>query len=48
MGSRRLFWVRMHDVQDGLGVKNMSDLVRREIHGIFKTKNPTKRSNQEI
>ena len=47
MGSRRLFWVRMHDVQDGLGVKNMSDLVRREIHGI-KTKNPTKRSNQEI
>ena len=25
-----------------LGVQNMSDLVRREIHGNFVTKNPTK------
>ena len=32
----------MNDVQNGLGVKNMSDLVRKEIHGIFETKNPTK------
>ena len=42
VGNRRLFWVRMHDVQERLGVKNMSDLVRKEIHGIFETKNPTK------
>ena len=38
----------MHDVQDGLGIKNISDLVRKEIHGIFEIKDPTKRSNQKI
>ena len=32
----------MHDVQEGLGVKNMSDLVRKKIHGIFETKYHTK------
>ena len=42
MGNRRLFWVRINDVQDGLGIKNISDLVRKEIHGIFETKSPTK------
>ena len=42
VGNRELSWVRMHDVQERLGVKNMSDLVRKEIHGIFETKNPTK------
>ena len=31
----------MIDVQNGLGEKNISDLVRKEIHGIFETKNPT-------
>ena len=40
--NRELFWVRMINVQKGSGVKNMSDLVRKEIHGIFETKNPTK------
>ena len=30
VGNRRLFWVRMHDVQEGLCVKNMADLVRKE------------------
>ena len=42
IGNKKLFWVKMNDVQNGLGVKNMSDLVRKEIHGIFQTKNPTK------
>ena len=42
MGNRILFWVRMHDVQDGLGVEDISDLIRKEIHEIFETKNPTK------
>ena len=32
----------MIDVQERLGVKDMSDLVREEIHGIFTTKNPKK------
>ena len=40
--NRRLFCVIMRDVQEGLGVKNISDLVRKEIHGIFEAKTPTK------
>ena len=32
----------MYDVQEGIGVKNMSDLVRKEIRSIFRTKNPTR------
>ena len=42
IGNRGLFWVRMIDVQEVLRVKNMSDLVRKEIRGIFETNNPTK------
>ena len=33
----------MNDVHDGLGVKNISDLVSKEIHGIYGTKNSTKK-----
>ena len=32
----------MRDVQDGLGIKNISDLVRKEIQGIFEDKHPKK------
>ena len=32
----------MKNVQDGLGVKNMSDLIFKEIYGIYETKNLTK------
>ena len=42
VSSKKIFWVRMYDVQEGIGVKNMSDLVRKEIRSIFRTKNPTK------
>ena len=42
ISNRRLFWVRMYDVQEGLGIKNISDLVRKGIHGIFDSNNPTK------
>ena len=35
-------WVSMKNVHDGLGVKNISDLVLNEIYGIYKTKNLTK------
>ena len=41
VGNRGLFWIRMIDIQNGLGFKNMSDLVRRERHGIFSTDKPT-------
>ena len=34
MGTRRLLWVRMHDVQEWLG-KNISDLVRKDIYVFF-------------
>ena len=32
-------WVGMKDVKDGLGVKNMSDLVLKEIYGAYEKKN---------
>ena len=35
-------WVIMKDVKDGLGVKKMSDLVLKEIYGVYKKKNLTK------
>ena len=45
----------MIDVQHGLCIKNISDLLRKEICGIFETRNPTnkqirkyKRSQKEI
>ena len=28
-------WVSMKDIGDGLGVKNLSDLVLKKIHGIY-------------
>ena len=53
--NRELFWVKMIDVQKGLGIQNISDLVRKNIQGIYETKNFTKkrkrkyiRSKQEI
>ena len=39
-------WVNIKDVGSGMGVKNISDLVLKEIHGVLETKNPTK--NQTI
>ena len=35
-------WVIMKDVKEGLGVKNMSHLVLKEIYGVHKKKNLTK------
>ena len=35
-------WVNMKDVGSGMGVKNISDLVLKEIYGICETKNPAK------
>ena len=36
------FSVKMKDIQDGLGIKNMSDRIRQKMCGIFETKNLTK------
>ena len=38
--NRTYFWVRMCDVKNGIAVENMSDLVEKELQGIFGTKNP--------
>ena len=41
-------WVSMEDVGSGIGVKNISDLVLKEIYGICETKNPTKNKLMNI
>ena len=50
--NRKLIWVKTIDVQNGLGIKNMSDLVRRKTFGIFEkndlTENERKKSEYEI
>ena len=40
-------WVNMKDVGSGMGVKNIFDLVLKEIYGICETKNPTKKQVNE-
>ena len=40
-------WVNMKDVGSSIGVKNISDLVLKEIYGICETKNPTKKQVNE-
>ena len=40
-------WVNMKDVESGMGVKNISDLVLKEIYSICETKNPTKEQVNE-
>ena len=37
-------WVSMKDVKIGMGVKNISDLVLKEINGICVTKKPRKKT----
>ena len=40
-------WPSMKDVGRGMGVKNISDLVLKEIHGVCETKNLTKEQINE-
>ena len=35
-------WASMKDSEIGVGVKNISDLILKEIHGVLKTKNSAK------
>ena len=37
----------MKDVHNGLGVKNMSDLILKEICSIYETKNLTNKQSQK-
>ena len=47
VGNRKLFWTKMIDIENGLGLKNISDIVRKEIHDIFETNNPTEEQVKE-
>ena len=40
-------WVSMKDVGSGIGIINISDLVLKEIYGIWETKNPLKEQVNE-
>ena len=40
-------WVSMKDIESGIGVKNISDLVLKEIYGICETKIPSKEQVNE-
>ena len=40
-------WVSMKDFGSDIGVKNISDLVLKEIYSICETKNPTKKQANE-
>ena len=45
--KQKLFWVKMIDVQKGLGLKNMPGLVKKEICDIFETKSPIKEQKKK-
>ena len=45
--DKKLFWVEMIDAQNGLGLKNISDLLRKEMYGIFETKNISKEQKKK-
>ena len=45
--TTREIWVNMEDVGSSMGVKNMSDLMLKEIYGICETKNPTEEQVKE-
>ena len=46
--NKEFFWVKMIDMQNGLGIKNMPQMVSQEILGIFGTKNLNKEQKNNI
>ena len=46
--NKKLFWVNMCDVQKGLGIKNIYYLARKQVCGIFETKNLPKNKKESI
>ena len=45
--NKKLFWVKMIDVPEGLGLKNVPDLDKKEICSMFETKNPTEEQKKK-
>ena len=48
VGKIELFWVKMIDAKKGLGIQNISDLVRKDIQGIYETKDFFKKTKKNI
>ena len=46
--NEKLFWVKISDVENGLGIKNISDLLRKKMCGIFETKNLTEEQKRKF
>ena len=46
--NKDFFWIKMKDLQDRLDIKNINDLLRKEICGIFGAKDLTKKQKSEI
>ena len=46
--NENYFWVKMKDVQDGLGKKNISDRLERTMQGIFESKKLTKEQKNNM
>ena len=45
--NKEFFWVKLIDIKNGLGVKNMPQMVRQKMLGIFGTKNLTKEQKKQ-
>ena len=45
--NKHIFWVKMKDAQGRLGIKNISDLLRKEICGRFGTKDLTEKQRMK-
>ena len=45
--NKKFFWVKMKDVQDRFGMKNISNLLRKEICGRFGTKDLTEKQKMK-
>ena len=46
--NKELFWVKIIDVQNGLKLKNISDLLKQEMCGMFRTSDLTKEQKEKI
>ena len=42
------YWVKIRDVQNGLGIKNMRDRLERNMQGIFEIKKLTEEQKNNI
>ena len=45
--NKELFWVKIIYVQNGLGLKSIIDLLRKQMYGIFETKSITKEQKRK-